>query len=58
LFCDEYYPPPLKPKKAGLNQRKRKEKRDKPERPQNLLYSYTRCDRTGYNKRNKKDYPI
>jgi hypothetical protein len=34
LFCDnEYYSPPLKPKKAGLNQRKRKEKGDKPKRP-------------------------
>jgi hypothetical protein len=58
FYDDEYYPPPPKPKKAGLNQRKRKEKGDKPKRPQNLPYSYTRCSRTGYNKRNKKDCPI
>ena len=36
LFCDdECYPPPLKPKKAGLNQKKRKEKGDKPKSTQN-----------------------
>jgi hypothetical protein len=29
-FCDECFPPPPKPKKAGLNQKKRKEKGDKP----------------------------
>jgi hypothetical protein len=30
-FCDnECFPPPLKPKKAGLNQKERKEKGDKP----------------------------
>ena len=33
FYDDEYYSPSLKPKKAGLNQRKRKEKGDKPKRP-------------------------
>jgi hypothetical protein len=57
-FCDdECFPPPLKPKKAGLNQKKRKEKGDKPESTQNKLYSYTHCGRTGHNRRNKKDCP-
>jgi hypothetical protein len=58
LFCDDKcFPLPPKPKKAGPNQKKRKEKGDKPKRPQNLLYSYTRCGRTSHNKRNKKDCP-
>ena len=57
FYDDECYPPPSKPKKAGPNQKKRKEKGDKPERPQNLLYSCARYGRTGHNKRNKKDCP-
>jgi hypothetical protein len=33
FYNDECYPPPPKPKKASLNQKKRKEKGDKPKRP-------------------------
>jgi hypothetical protein len=36
-FYDACYPPPPKPKKAGPNQKKRKEKGDKPESTQNQL---------------------
>jgi hypothetical protein len=58
LFCNnECFPPPPKPKKAGPNQKKRKEKGDKPESTQDQPYSYTRCGRTGHNKRNKKNCP-
>ena len=53
-FCDdECYPPPPKPKKASLNQKKRK-KGDKPESTQNQLYSCICCGRAGHNRRNKE----
>jgi hypothetical protein len=54
-FCDdECFPPPLKPKNAGLNQKKRKEKGDKAESTQYALW----YSRTGHNKRNKKNCPV
>jgi hypothetical protein len=53
-FCDDVcLPPPAKPKRNGLQQKKRKEKRDRPEklqRPQVCI----RCNHTGHNKKNTR----
>jgi hypothetical protein len=48
----------LRPKgpKAGLNQKKRKETRDRPEGT-SQGYSCRRCGRQGHNIRNKKECP-